>query len=103
MSFSKSRAVSQQPTNSPSTACGGCGLERPPPPILGMTVPLLGRAERSIPEARRGAPWARGIDGESASPPNPGVGCCGLHRDLSVPGEHGAGGLVGTEIINTFD
>src|ERR1700758_3505628 len=27
---------------------------------------LLGRAERSTPEARRGAPWARGVDGESA-------------------------------------
>jgi hypothetical protein len=27
---------------------------------------LLGRAERSTPEARRGAPRARGVDGESA-------------------------------------
>src|SRR6516165_7449692 len=27
---------------------------------------MLGRAERSTPEARRGAPWARGVDGENA-------------------------------------
>src|SRR6516165_6862848 len=34
--------------------------------IVGMIAHLLGRAERSTPEARRGAPSARGIDGEGA-------------------------------------
>ena len=34
--------------------------------ILGMIASLLGRAQQSTPEARRGAPYARGIDGESA-------------------------------------
>ena len=34
--------------------------------ILAWQPPLLGRAEPSTPEARRGAPMARGVDGESA-------------------------------------
>ena len=35
--------------------------------LMGMTAPLLGRAERSTPEARRGhAVWRAGVDGESA-------------------------------------
>lgn len=35
---------------------------------MGMTALLLGRAERSTPEARRGhAVWRAGVDGESAS------------------------------------
>ena len=35
---------------------------------MGMNSPLLGRAERSTPEARRGhAVWRAGVDGESAS------------------------------------
>jgi hypothetical protein len=34
---------------------------------MGMTALLLGRAERSTPEARRGhAFWRAGVDGESA-------------------------------------
>ena len=68
MSFTESRVFSRcgprlqlEPSNTRAGPSKEAVLR-----ILGMIASLLGRAQQSTPEARRGAPYARGIDGESA-------------------------------------